>query len=564
MKFSKYFIPTMLNNPADTESISQRLMLRTGMIKKVSNGLFVYLPNYMRVMSKVVRVIKEEMQSVDCNQVKFPILVAREFLEDSGRWNAYGKEMFKLKDRNGKDFAISPTNEEAACLMASQYVISYKDLPFSLYQIQQKHRDEIRPRGGVKRAREFIMKDAYSFHATSQCLDEYYQKMHDAYFRIFHRIGLKSIVAVKADSGAIGGDNSEEIMAVCPTGDAEIAVCQGCQYSANLEIISCPRPEKIPFTESKLGVEKVATPNISTIEDLSNFLQIDSKKIVKSMIFKADKEFVMALVRGDREVNDVKLNKILKAQSIELATEEEIAKNCKTAVGFVGPTIEKMRIFADYEIENMQNFIVGANEKDFHLKNVNITDFKCEFIDLRNAVEGDVCPKCGKPITITHGDELGHIFQIGTRYTEPLSITFTNSDGKSELMTMGCYGIGIERVISAIIEEYADESGIAWPVQVAPFEVNIITVDMKNPEQKNLSESIYKNLVKNGYDVIWDDRQERAGFKFKDSELIGFPVNIIVGKNAVNNQVEIQKRLGEKVIINSNEIEDILKEYLSK
>ena len=553
MKFSKYFIPTMVNNPADCDNESQRLMLRTGMIKKVSNGLFVYLPNFMRVMRKVTNVIREEMESVNCNECKFPLLVSKETLEASGRWNAYGKEMFKLEDRHGKEFAISPTNEEAGCFMAENFVESYKDMPFAVYQIQQKHRDEIRPRGGVMRAREFIMKDAYSFHASDEDLDKYYEEMKSAYQRVFTRLGL-DFALVNADNGAMGGRDSQEFMAICQTGEADIAFCNSCGYGANLETVECPKPEIIENDEKLLEKEEVFTPDCETIQNLSEFFKIDKNKIVKAVIFKADDKFVMALVRGDREVNDVKLNKILKATSLEMATEEEIEKHFNTVVGFIGPTLKNIKIYADYEILNMKNFVCGANKINTHYKNANLKDFEAEFIDLRNAEEGDVCPHCKKPLKITQGNELGHIFKLGKRYTDMLNITFVNNEGKNQTSVMGCYGIGIERTISSIIEQYADEAGIAWPIQLAPFAVNVITVDMKNEQQRKVSEEIYNQFKNAGVEVIWDDRDQRAGFKFKDSELIGIPFNVIVGKNVSNNQVEFQKRLGEKQLVNINEV----------
>lgn len=563
MKFSQFLIPTMVNNPSDCDNNSQRLMLRTGMIKKVSNGLYFYLPSFMRVMEKVTRVINEEMQNIGCNHVKFPILVSKDLLDMSGRWNAFGKEMFKLQDRNDKLYAISPTNEEYACLLAQNFVTSYKDLPFAIYQIQQKHRDEIRPRGGVMRAREFIMKDAYSFHDSDENLSDFYNKVKNAYMTIFKRLGL-NVVAVNADSGAMGGEQSQEFMSICETGDADIAICEDCGFVANLETVSCLKPLQQPFTLQYLKPEKIHTPNIKTIDELLNFLKIDIKNFVKSIIFKTDDSYVMALVRGDREVNDVKLAKYLKVKNIELASEEEIKKNFNTEIGFIGPLLQNIKIYADYEVENMQYFVVGANEKDFHLKNVSCRDFKAEFIDLRCAEQGDCCPVCGKPLKLVKGNELGHVFKLGKHYTEKLNITFVNKDGKNQTMTMGCYGIGVERTISAIIEQFADEKGIAWPVSSAPFVVNLITVDIKNQEQKQASEEIYNKLLNAGIDVLWDDREERVGFKFKDSELIGFPLNIIIGKNILNNQVEFQPRLAEKQIIDVKDILYNVREFLNK
>ena len=563
MRLSNSYFFTLREDVKNEESKSGNLLVKAGYISKIGSGIYTFLPMGYKVLRNIENVIREEMNKSGAEELLMPSLIPIEYYEKSGRADKFGGTMFKLQDRNYKLYAISPTNEEYACLLAQNFVTSYKDLPFAIYQIQQKHRDEIRPRGGVMRAREFIMKDAYSFHDSDENLSDFYNKVKNAYMTIFKRLGL-NVVAVNADSGAMGGEQSQEFMSICETGDADIAICEDCGFVANLETVSCLKPLQQPFTLQYLKPEKIHTPNIKTIDELLNFLKIDIKNFVKSMIFKADDSYVMALVRGDREVNDVKLAKYLKVKNIELASEEEIKKNFNTEIGFIGPLLQNIKIYADYEVENMQYFVVGANEKDFHLKNVSCRDFKAEFIDLRCAEQGDCCPVCGKPLKLVKGNELGHVFKLGKHYTEKLNITFVNKDGKNQTMTMGCYGIGVERTISAIIEQFADEKGIAWPVSSAPFVVNLITVDIKNQEQKQASEEIYNKLLNAGIDVLWDDREERAGYKFKDSELIGFPLNIIIGKNILNNQVEFQPRLAEKQIIDVKDILYNVREFLNK
>jgi len=558
MKYSNYFVPTRKENPSDCVYESQSLMYRSGMLSKVSNGLFVYHPTFLRTIEKIKKIIEKEMASVNSVPVKFPILVSKEILDDSGRWDAFGNEMFKLKDRNEKDMAISPTNEEAACALAKAYVESYRDLPFSIYQIQQKHRDEICPRGGVMRAREFIMKDAYSFHTDFEDLDRYYLEMRDAYLRIFTQMGL-DVVAVQADTGAMGGNGSQEIMAVSDKGEAEIALCPDCGYGANLETVPCVDVE---FSkEEKLSMETVYTPKMKTIEDVAGFFGKEKESFAKSIFYTTEKGFVVAMVRGDREINEIKLKKYLGVDSLELSDKEDVEKKVNTIVGFVGPVDLDVRVVADYEIKGMANFIVGANKRDYHIKNVNNGDFTCEYADLRFAVDGDICPVCGKKLQAKMGNELGHIFKLGTRYTDKMGITYKNAEQKSELMIMGCYGIGVERTAAAIVDQNHDENGIIWPMAVAPFIVDLVTVDMNNETQVETSKAIYESLENAGVEVIWDDRMERAGFKFKDADLVGYPIRITVGKKVVDGIVEIKDRkTGE---VKDVSIEDVKAKILS-
>jgi len=548
MKRTNYFIPTLKEKPSDIEQASQVFMFRAGMLRKVSNGLFVYLPIMLRTIDKVNNVIREELEKANAVEVKFPILVSREILEASGRWDAFGNEMFRLQDRHKVDFAISPTNEEAACFVAGAYLKSYKDLPFCLYQIQQKHRDEISPRNGVMRAREFIMKDAYSFHADEDCLDAYYQTMRETYLKIFKRLGLE-VVAVSADTGAMGGSGSQEIMSVSDDGEDNICKCGVCDYAANVETTPCGGIDpmfSMPVTKGKkaaVSYKTVHTPEVKTIEELVSFFDKKTTDFCKAVVFKADKKLVVVLVRGDREVNDVKLKKYLGAQKLEVAAFADIVKSKKTAVGFVGPVgLKGIKIIADYEIRHMSDFIVGANQKDYHYSGVNISDFSCEYADLRWAVEGDTCPLCNGAMTFKKATELGHIFKLGQRYTAKLGLQFATDKAASETMTMGCYGIGVERTIASIVEQNRDEKGIIWPKNIAPFAVDLITVDTKNPEQMKISEILYKEFKAKGIDVLWDDTDARPGSKFADCELIGFPIREVVGRGIERGLVEVVAR----------------------
>ena len=571
MKRSRYFIPTLKEKPSDIEQIDQVYMFRSGMLKKVSNGFFVYLPLMQRVLKKVTDVIRTEMEETDSVECKFPILVSQEALEASGRWNAFGKEMFKLVDRSDNGFAISPTNEETACFVADTYVKSYKDFPFSIYQIQSKHRDEISPRNGVMRAREFTMKDAYSFHGSAECLDSYYKKMKEAYLTTFKKLDL-DVVAVAADTGAMGGSASEEIMAISSSGETDIVRCTACSYAANSETVPCVgiAPKAVKGSKKTTiapAYKKVHTPRVKSIDELVKFFNKSAQDFCKAVVFEADGKLILALVRGDREVNDVKLKKLLDASELEIADPATIAKSKKTAVGFVGAVgLNGIKIYADYEVAKMTNFIVGANEKDYHLTDVNIVDFAAEYADIRYAVDGDACPACNKKTTFTKATELGHIFALGTRYTNKLNMKFTNESGVlSSDMQMGCYGIGVERTIAAIVEQHHDEKGIKWPVNVAPFTVHLVTVDMTNDAQKSISQDIYNQLNKVGIETLWDDTDARVGSKFADSDLIGFPYRIVVGRGIDRGVVEFVTRSnGEKDEIEISKVINVVQKLVEK
>jgi len=564
MRFSKFLLKTQKEQPSDVDSTAMSYMVRSGMVKKVSAGLFHYMPYFNMILRKVSYQIRRAMDNVDCNEMKFPILVSRETLEKSNRWTAFGKEMFHLTDRNGVEFAISPTNEEYATLVAGAYVKSYNDLPFSIYQIQQKHRDEIRPRNGLVRAREFTMKDAYSFHANTEDLTTYYNKMAKEYTNLFNRLGIKTVPVV-ADSGAMGGMYCHEYMAIAEEGEADIAFCDECGYGANLETVEIKDTYKEDM-RFKGTYKEVITPDTKRIVDLVSMLGREPKDFVKSMVYNSDGNLVMVLVRGDREVNESKLAKLLKSTSLELATEKEI-KSIGSVMGYVGPigNLENVRIIADYEIKAMTNFIVGANKKEVHYMDVNNADFKCEWADLRFADANDVCPKCGGKLHISKGNELGHIFALGTRYTDKFNTTYVDNNGRPQILQMGCYGIGLERTVASIIDQHHDEKGIILPMCVAPFKVDIIIVDTKKQNQVEFAEKLYNNLEDRQVACLLDDRAERAGVKFNDFELIGVPIRVTVGRGLENGEVEVDVRsTGEKFTVKVEEIENFIIELINK
>lgn len=563
MRYSKFILPTQREIPSGCDTETQQLMVRCGMIRKVSAGLFYYLPYLTKMVQKVSNEIRLAMEEIDACEYKFPILVSKEILDKSGRWEAFGKEMFNLKDRNGVAYALSPTNEEYATLVGGMIINSYQDLPKCVYQIQQKHRDEIRPRAGVIRAREFIMKDAYSFHTDEKSLIAYYEKVKQAYVKFFNKLGLV-VVPVTADNGTMGGLCSSEIMSVSKDGDAPLGFCGSCGYGANLETVECHEKPFKPYG-FKGRYKKVETLNTSTIADLMNYLRMDSAKFAKSMLYKAGEKFVLAIVRGDRNVNEVKLAKLMGGVPVELASEGDI-KKIGSVMGFIGPVglRANIDIIADYEIKRMTDFVVGANEKDAHLIDVNTGDFDCVYSDIRFADENDICPQCGKPIVIKMGTELGHVFALGTRYSKKFDLNYINEKGKPEIVQMGCYGIGVDRTIAAIVEQYHDEKGLFLPTLVAPFLVDIVIVDVTQKNQVSVAENIYKKLKVAGIDTLLDDRNERAGVKFADADLLGFPVRITVGKNVNEGNVEINiRKTGEKLVLPISEAAASVKKLLT-
>ncbi|MCL2145416.1 MAG: proline--tRNA ligase [Endomicrobia bacterium] len=564
MYFSKMLIPTLREAPSDADIISAKLMIRSGMIRKVASGLYEFLPLGLRALRKVENIIREEMNAVDGQEVILPLIFPKDLWIETGRWNVYGKELFRLKDRKDAEFCLAPTAEEGITDLVRKDIKSYKQLPVMLYQFGTKFRDEIRPRFGIMRAREFLMKDAYSFHADDADLEKYYKTMFQAYTNICERCGFK-FRAVEAASGAIGGSFSHEFMVLADTGEEEIAHCE-CGYGANTEKAECMACEA--ELSEKLKMEEVLTPNIGTVEEVAKFLNTDAKKFIKTMIYLADGQPLAVLIRGDFEVNEIKLQTFLGCAELVLADEKTINEVSGAPLGFAGPVNikKKIKIIADLSVLNIVNAVTGANKKDHHLKNVNIDrDFKYDVsADIRKIVKGDKCPKCknGK-IDFARGIEIGHTFKLGTKYSKSMNATYLDTNGKENLMVMGCYGIGVTRILAATIEQSNDENGIIWPDNIAPFEVIIIPVNFADEKTKQAVQQIYKSLTKAGIGVLVDDRDERAGIKFKDADLIGIPYRITVGeKNLANGNVEFKARKDGKEGIKLFKPEEAVKEVL--
>ncbi len=542
MKVSKLLLKTLRETPAEAETVSHQLMLRAGMMRKLAAGIYSYLPVGLRSLHKVEQIVREEMDAAGAQELLMSALLPAEAYQDSGRWDVFGPEMFRLKDRNDRDFCLGPTHEEIFTQTVKGEVSSYRQLPLTLYQIQTKYRDERRPRFGVMRSREFIMKDAYSFDCNEEGLDISYQNMYQAYCRIFDRLGLDYIV-VDADSGAMGGSGSQEFMVKSDSGEAVVAYCPDCGYAANDEKAECI-PEAMP-QEAPKTMAKIHTPKAGTIEELVSYLNTDSKHFAKTLIYVAAGEPVAVMVRGDREVNETKLANLLGINEgdLEMAEATVVTEVTGAKVGFAGPVGLSIPVYCDKEVALMCNFIVGANETDYHYENVNPSDFTpAKVADLRTITEGDVCPRCGKTIKTTRGIEVGHIFKLGKKYTEALDCTYLDENGKAQTPIMGCYGIGVNRTLAAVIEQNNDENGIIWPVAAAPFQVVVVPVNVDNSEQAALAETIYKELLSQGVEVLMDDRKERPGVKFKDADLIGIPVRITVGKKAAEGLVEYKLR----------------------
>ncbi|MDK0954017.1 proline--tRNA ligase [Clostridium perfringens] len=547
MKMSNMLVGTLREVPAEVEIESHKLMLRAGLMRKMAAGIYNYMPLGLKVIENVKNIVREEMNNAGAQEFLASALIPAELWQESGRWDAYGAEMFRLKDRHNRDFCLGPTHEEVFTDIVRNEIKSYKQLPLNLYQIQTKYRDERRPRFGVMRSREFIMKDGYSFDKDQEGLDLAYEKMRKAYVNIFNRCGLDA-KAVAADSGAIGGSGSAEFMVKSEVGEDDVVFCTACDYAANIE--KAPSTPEHGEKEELMEVEKVETPAVKSIEDLAKFFECSPKKIAKTLIFQADDKVVAVVLRGDREANEVKIaNAIGEVIELEMASEEAVKEATGAAVGFAGPMgIKVDMLLVDQEVANMYNFIIGANETDMHLKNVNYgRDFEGVVGDFRNVTIGEKCPECGKEITISRGTEVGHIFKLGTKYSESMGATFIDEDGKAKPFIMGCYGIGVTRTVASIIEQHNDENGIIWPLEVAPYHVSVIPANVKNEEQATKAEEIYNELRKMGVEALLDDRKERAGVKFKDSELMGIPMRITVGKMIGEGQVEFKLRNGGEV-----------------
>lgn len=561
MKMSNMLVSTLREVPAEAEIDSHKLMLRAGMIRKMAAGIYNYMPIGLKVLKNIEEIVREEMNTAGAQEFLASAVLPAELWQESGRWDVYGDEMFRLKDRNNRDFCLGPTHEEVFTDIARNEIKSYKQLPVNLYQIQTKYRDERRPRFGIMRSREFIMKDAYSFDKDQAGLDVSYDKMHDTYVKIFNRCGIDA-KCVEADSGAIGGANSAEFMVKSEVGEDDVVFCSACDYAANIEKAEAT-PEKAEV-EELLEMEKVATPDSRGIYEVSEFLKVSPKKTVKLLMFNVDGKIVGVVVRGDREVNEVKVANAAQASGdIIMASNEEYTKATNCEPGFGGPVgIKVDLLLVDEEVANMYNMILGANETGYHLKNVNYgRDFEGVVGDFRKIESGEKCPKCGSEVTIARGTEVGHIFKLGTKYSAAMNATFIDENGKNVPFVMGCYGIGVTRTMASIIEQHHDENGIIWPLSVAPYHVSVIPVNIKDEAQMKIANKLYDELRKIGVDAILDDRNERPGVKFKDSELIGIPMRVTVGKKITDGEVEFKLRDGEMEVI---KIEDVLEKVKSQ
>ncbi|WP_026689865.1 proline--tRNA ligase [Alteribacter aurantiacus] len=565
MKQSTFLSPTLREAPSDAEVKSHQLMLRAGLIRQSSAGVYSFLPLGLKALKKVENIIREEMDKSGAQEMLMPAIQNAELWQQSGRWDMYGPELMRVKDRHQREFALGPTHEEVITALVRDDINSYKRLPMTLYQIQTKFRDERRPRFGILRSREFLMKDAYSFDTDFDGLDVSYQKMYDAYSNVFTRCGL-DFRAVVADSGAMGGKDTHEFMVLSDIGEDTIAYSDESSFAANIEIA----PVHVNYEKSNESLEELVTkdtPGKKSIEDVSTFLGADKENLIKSMLFMVDDEPVLVLVRGDHEVNDIKVKHVLDATKVDLGTDGDVKEHIGDVVGFVGPIgiSDKVKIIADRAVEYIVNGVCGANEVDKHYCNVNPErDFSdVNYDDLRFIQEGDPSPDGKGMIQFKEGIEVGHVFKLGTRYSESMKGTFLDENGKSRPMVMGSYGIGVSRTVAAIIEQHHDEHGIVWPHSVAPFHIHLIPVNMKQEQQKNLAEKLYGELNKT-YDVLFDDRPERPGVKFKDADLMGMPIRITVGKRADEGIVEVKLRTEEeKMELHVDELGDLLKSRLN-
>lgn len=573
MKMSKLFVQTLREFPSDAEVISHKMLARAGYIKKLTSGVYTYLPLMWRVLKKVENIVRDEMDKAGAQELLMPFLQPKELWVESGRWEAYGKELMRLRDRHNREMCLGPTHEEIITSTVRDVLKSYKQLPINLYQIQSKFRDEVRPRFGLLRGREFIMKDGYSFSTSQEELEQEYEVMAQAYKNIFNRCGLDTKM-VQSDSGAIGGNVSHEFMVITDTdaGENDVFYCDDCDYSANSNHAVSKLPEAVTtgkFTESKV----VDTPNTHSIEELCEFLNVPASIILKTLVYIVDKKPVLALIRGDKQVEETKLLNAVGGIDIRIATsgeiEEMMAQNGFNAVpGFIGPVDEnkkplakygeyKVTVVADETIKDLKNFVVGINKTDAHRVGANFgIDLELPEIvtDIRLVEAGELCPQCGKPLKVTRGIEVGNIFQLGTKYSEPMNAVYLDAEGKTKPYIMGCYGIGISRTAAAAVEAHHDDWGIKWPLAIAPYHVTIVPVSVKDELQMSVATKIYEELLANGVEAVIDDRDERPGVKFKDADLIGFPYRITVGKTIQEGNVEfVTRQTGEKVAIKPEE-----------
>ena len=564
MKLGESFFYTLREDVKDEESVSGNLLVKSGMFKKVGNGIYMKMPLGQKVVDNVKAIVRKNMNEAGALEVTMPMLLPIEVFQKSKRYELFGPSIFKLNDRYNRPYVLGPTHEEFFVLAAMMKAKSYKDFPYTLYQIGNKYRDEVRPRLGLIRTREFTMKDAYSFDINQEECDKSYKKQFDAYNKICKEVGLNYAV-VRADTGVMGGLLSEEFQAVTDVGEDILVLCDKCDYASNIEVSKCV-DEEIDSNEEKMSKEKVNTPNSGTIEDVSKLLNIDASKFVKTLIYKIDGKFYACLVQGDKEVNEVKLGKLLGAKEVELAEAEDVVKITNAKVGFAGPIGLNIPVIMDNGVKYMRNFIVGANETDHHYKNVNLEDFEVyKIADIRNVKEHDRCPNCDGHLVFKKGIEIGNTFKLGTKYSESLGLNYSDENNELKPVVMGCYGIGIERIIAALVEQNHDEKGIIWPMNIAPFKVCIVQIGNKDEKQKEVANNLYNTLNSMGIDTLLDDRNERPGVKFNDMDLIGIPLRITVGKKVSENEVELKQRNSDNVeIVNIDNIIDTIKEIIEK
>lgn len=566
MKASKMFAPTLREVPAEAEIVSHKLMLRAGMMRKAASGIYTYLPLAWRSLKKIETIIREEMDAADGQELLMSALQPAEWWKESGRWDVYGQEMWRIKDRHDRDFCLGPTHEEVITVTFRNDVRSYKQLPLRLYQIQTKFRDERRPRFGLMRGREFIMKDLYSFDLDEAGLDKAYKDMYKAYTNVFNRCGLECR-PVEADSGAIGGSGSHEFMALAESGESKILYCDSCDHAATVEFES-RIPDEVP-AEDFAAQEKIATPGCESVEDVAAFLKLPVEKVVKTMYYKGDGEIIVVLIRGDRKVNETKLQNYMGCNELTMATDAEV-ESYGGKVGYLGPMgIEGVKIVADKEVPLMYNVIVGANEEGYHIINVNYKkgDFRIDDVaDLREVAAGEGCPCCGGTLHLARGIEVGQIFKLHTKYSDALHAVYTDENGNEVPAVMGCYGIGVSRTLAAIIEQSYDDDGIIWPMAVAPYHVVVVPVNNKDENLMNVADDIYRQLMKDKVEVVLDDRKERPGVKFKDADLIGYPLRVTIGaKSLEKGMVEVKiRKTGEVQEVPVAEVVDWVESYIGE
>ena len=542
MRFSQLLIPTLREDPGEAEVVSHRLMLRAGMIRKTAAGIYIYLPLGLRTIRKIERIVREEMNRAGAQEVLMPIASPAELWKETGRWDFYGKELFRFKDRHEREFCLGPTHEEVITDLIRREVRSYRQLPLNCYQIQTKFRDEIRPRFGLMRGREFIMKDAYSFDRDEEGAKLSYQKMYDAYHRIFQRCGL-TFRAVQADTGLIGGTSSHEFMVLADTGEETVVYTDDGSYAANVERAELTPPEDAT-PEPPRPLQKAPTPGARTVEEVTAYLKVPAHRLVKTLLYRTPTEIVAVLVRGDHAANEIKVKKHLGATDLELADPETVAKATGAPVGFAGPVGISARIVADYAVKAMSNFVVGGNAADTHYVDANWSrDFSVQsFADLRNAQAGDAAPAGGGMLKVAKGIEVGHVFMLGTKYSEVMRAMFLDPQGQERPAVMGCYGIGIGRTAASAIEQNHDAKGIIWPLPIAPFHVQLLPIS-QSAQVAKAAQELYEGLSVAGVEVLWDDRDERAGVKFNDADLIGLPYHLVIGdKSLAQGTVELKDR----------------------